>query len=126
MKVFLAVAAVLAWLFGIMLLFMPEQFYEPVGIAYTPMLGTIAQAHGATLFGLGVVNWLARKAERHGLIAVLGGNVVVQVLSLIVAFRTMALGAGSRVAPAVVIHIVLGGFFVYFLLKARRTQSTGI
>ena len=40
MKIFLAIAAILAWLFGAMLLFMPEKFYSPTGIQMTPMLGT--------------------------------------------------------------------------------------
>ena len=41
---------------------MPGEFYAPTGIEMTAKLGTIAQAHGATLFGLGVVDWLARNA----------------------------------------------------------------
>jgi hypothetical protein len=106
MKLFLAVAAVLAWLFGAALLIVPSQFYEPTGIEMTPMMATVAQAHGATRVGLGVVDWLARGAERGGLVAVLAGNLVVQVLSLGVAIRTMTLGAGSAVAPALVIHVV--------------------
>ncbi len=123
MKIFLSIAAILAWLFGAMLLFIPAQFYSPTGISMSPMLATIAQAHGATLIGLGVVDWLARNAERRGLIAVLGGNFVVQVLSLVVAVRTMALGAGAAIAPAVLIHVVLGSLFVYFLMKARIEES---
>ncbi len=120
MKIFLAVAAILAWLFSLMLLFMPKEFYLPTGIEMTPLLATIAQAHGATLFGLGVVNWLGRKAEKQGLIAILGGNLTVQVLSLLVVIRTMTLGPGSAVAPGLVIHVVLGSLFAYYLLKARK------
>ncbi|HEY6951937.1 MAG TPA: hypothetical protein VI758_05990 [Bacteroidota bacterium] len=120
MKVFLAVAAVLAWLFAGALLLVPEKFYAPTGITMTPMLATIAQAHGATLFGLGIINWLARSAERKGLIAILGGNLVVQVLSLVVVLRTMSLGAGSAVVPGVIIHVILGSFFAFFLTKARK------
>lgn len=123
MKVFISVSAVLAWLFGAMLLFVPAQFYAPTGITMSPMLATIAQAHGATLFGLGVVNWLARSAERTGLIAVLAGNLVVQVFSLVVVLKTMALGAGSAVAPGVVIHATLGSFFAYFLTKTLRSKD---
>ena len=121
MKIFLAIAAVLAWLFGGALLLAPGPFYAPTGIAITPMLATVAQAHGATLVGVGVIDWLARNAERRGLVAVLAGNLVVQILSLAVVLRTMALGAGSAVAPAVVIHVVLGGLFAYFLWKARKS-----
>lgn len=122
MKLFLAVAAVLAWLFGIMMLVAPGQFYTPVGIALTPMLATIAQAHGATLVGLGTIDWFARRAEGDGLVAVLAGNLVVQVLSFAVAARTASLGAGASAAPAFVIHTLLGIGFAYFLVRARRTR----
>jgi len=120
MKIFLSIAAVLAWIFGGALLLAPGPFYAPTGIAITPMLATVAQAHGATLVGLGVIDWLARNAEKRGLIAVLAGNLVVQILSLAVVLRTMTLGAGVAVAPGVVIHVVLGGLFAYFLWKARK------
>ncbi len=120
MKIFLSVAAVLAWLFSLMLLLVPKEFYAPTGIEMTPLLATIAQAHGATLFGLGVVNWLGRNAEKKGLIAILGGNLVVQVFSLLVVIRTMTLGAGSAVAPGIVIHVALGSLFGYYLMKARK------
>jgi hypothetical protein len=122
MKLLLSIAAILAWFFGVMLIAIPDRFYEPTGIVLTPMLATLAQAHGATLIGLGTINWLARKADRQGLIAVLAGNLVVQVLSLLVVFRTMQLGAGAAVAPGVVIHIVLGGLFLFFLIRARSAE----
>lgn len=119
-KIFLSIAAILAWVFGGMLMFMPDKFYAPTGITMTPLLATLAQAHAATLIGLGVVDWLARNAEKRGLIAVLAGNLVVQILSLTVVIRTMQLGAGSAVAPGVVIHVILGSLFAFFLLKARK------
>ena len=126
MKIFLAIAAVLAWLFGAMLLFAPTSFYAPTGIAMTPMIATIAQAHGATLIGLGVVDWMAREAEPRGARAVLAGNLVVQVLSLGVVIRTMMLGAGASVAPGVVIHLVLGALFATFLVRLRRASAAGV
>src|SRR5215510_7442844 len=103
-----------------MLLTMPVKFYQPTGMVLTPMLATIAEAHGATLVGLGVIDWIARGATGRGLVAVLAGNLVVQLLSLGVAIHTMMLGAGVGVAPALVIHVVLGTLFLLFLLKARR------
>ena len=56
MNIFISVAAILAWLFGAMLLLIPGKFYAPTGIVMTPMLATLAQAHGATLIGLGVIS----------------------------------------------------------------------
>src|SRR5260221_655289 len=123
MKIFLSIAAVLAWFFGAALILMPGDMYAPMGITMTPLIGTIAQAHGATLFGLGVVNWLARSADRKGLIAVLAGNLVVQLLSLAVILRTMTLGAGSTTKPGIVIHVLLGSLYLFFLMKARKMQA---
>ena len=120
MKIFLSIAAVLAWLFGAMLLLAPGPFYAPTGLAMTPMVATVAQAHGATLVGLGVINWMARGANRQGLVAVLAGNLVVQILSLGVAIRTVTLGAGASATPSILIHVVLGGFFLLFLLQAKK------
>lgn len=117
MILFLSVAAVLAWLFGAALIFAPAQFYVPTGLEMTPLMATVAQAHGATLIGLGVVDWLARSADRNGLRAVFVGNLVVQILSLGVVLRTAQLGAGMKVAPGIVIHLVLGSLFTYFLAR---------
>jgi hypothetical protein len=123
MNIFLAIAAILAWLFGGMLLLVPQDLYAPTGVSMTPMVATIAQAHGATLVGLGVVDWLARGADRRGITAVLAGNLVTQVLSLLVVFRTMQLGAGMAVFPGVVIHVVLGSLFAFFLVRVRRQPA---
>jgi hypothetical protein len=55
---------------------MPAKFYAPTGIAMTPMLATVAQAHGSTLIVLAVIDVLARSADSHGVRAVLAGNFV--------------------------------------------------
>ena len=119
-KIFLSIAAVLSWLFGAMLLLAPGPFYAPTGLAMTPIVATVAQAHGATLVGLGVINWMARGANRQGLVAVLAGNLVVQILSLGVATRTVMLGGGASATPSILIHVVLGVFFLFFLLQAKK------
>jgi hypothetical protein len=122
-KGFLSFAAILAWLFGAMLLLRPAGFYAPTGILMTPLIATLAQAHEVTLVGLGVINWLARNATGTGLRAVLTGNLVIQGLSLWGVFGTMSLRPGLRVAPGALIHIVLGGFFAYFLSRSSREPT---
>jgi hypothetical protein len=54
--------------------------------------------------------------------AVLIGNLVVQVLSLYVVIRTMQLGAGTAVVPGVVIHIVLGALFLFFIVRGQSRR----
>jgi hypothetical protein len=120
MTTFLGIAAVLAWIFGAGLVLAPAGFYKPTGIEMTPLVATIAQAHGTTLIGLGIINWMARRASPTGARPVLAGNLVVQVLSLGVVLRTMSLGAGAAVAPGIVIHVVLGCLFTFFLVRLRK------
>jgi len=122
-KIFLSIAAVLVWLFGAMLLLAPGPFYAPTGLAIPPMVATVAQAHGATLVGLGVITWMARGANRQGLRPVLTGNLVVQILSLGVAIRTVMLGAGESATPSILIHVVLGVLFLYFLLQTKKLPA---
>jgi hypothetical protein len=122
-KIFLSISAILSWLFGAALLLAPGPFYAPTGLAMTPPVASVAQAHGATLVGLGVINWMARAANRSGLAAVLTGNFVVQILSLAVAIRTVMLGGGASATPSIVIHVVLGGFFLYFLLRVKKVPA---
>ncbi len=123
MRIFLSIAAVLAWLFGAMLLLAPGPFYAPTGLAMNPIVATVAQAHGATLVGLGVINWMARGANRQGLVAVLTGNLVVQILSLVVAIRTVMLGAGAGATPSIFTHVVLGALFLFFLFQAKKVPA---
>src|ERR1041385_226957 len=104
MRIFLAIAAFLSWIFGAGLLFAAQQFYAPMGVTLSPILVTMAQAQGAILVGLGVINWMARKADGAGLLAVLAGNSVVQTLSLVVALRIAGIAGAQVAAPAIVIH----------------------
>ena len=38
-------------------------------------------------------------------------------------FRTTAIGTGTAVAPGIVIHLLLGGAFLFFLLRARLLRQ---
>lgn len=123
MRLFLAIAAILAWLFGALLMLIPGEFYAPTGIKMTPMLATLAQAHGATLVGLGLIDWLARNADRRGIVAVLSGNLLSQLLSLGVVLRTMSLGAGLAVVPGIVIHVCLAIAFGFLLWRTMKDRG---
>ncbi len=121
-KLLLAVSAILAWLFGLALLFAPRQFEAPVGIEVTDKVATIAQAQGAILLGLGLINWMSRSVTDYAALrAVLAGNLLVQVASLVVAARAIILGIFPiQGAPAVVVHLVLGTWFLISLQRVGR------
>lgn len=124
----LIVSAILAWLFALMLLFNAKAFEAPVGIVLDAKTATIAQAQGAILLGLGVINWMARKiVDDHALKAVLAGNLVVQIASLIVAGRAVLTGIfPPKGAPAIVIHVLLGSAFAFYLWRIRRDAHTAV
>ena len=61
-------------------------------------------------------NFLVRGPTGKGLFAVLAGNLVIQALSMFVVLHTMMLGAGSAVAPGIVVHFILGSAFAYFIV----------
>ena len=84
----------------------------------SPLIAAWSQA---TLVELGTILRIGRRATGAGLQAILVGNVVVQALPLVVV-RTMWLGAGSAVAPGVLIHVVLASLLLYFALRERRAQ----
>jgi len=108
------------------LLFASRELFEPVGIDVTSKVATIAQAQGAALIGIGVINFLARRSsDPAALRPVLAGNLVVQVLSLAVAVRALALGLfPAKGAPSVVIHVVLGALFAVALARTRVSAAT--
>jgi hypothetical protein len=125
---FLALSAVLAWLFAAMLLFNARKFEAPIGIDVTDKVATIAQAQGAILLGLGVINWMARSiADDGALTAILAGNLVVQLASLGVAARALVLGIfPMSAAPAVVIHVLLGAGFAFYLMRVHMPRRAAI
>ena len=123
MRLFLAVSAVLAWIFGAALIFATSQFLAPMGITVTPPIAVSGQAQGAILLGLGVINWMARQGAGGQVRAVLAGNLVVQIASLLVIGRALALRiVPAQNAPALAIHTALGGGFLYFLARSARPR----
>lgn len=122
----LVASAILAWLFAGMLLFASARFEAPIGIEMNDKIATIAQAQGAILAGLGVIDFLcSRVSDRQALRAVVLGNLVVQILSLGVAGRALVLGIfPASAAPSVVIHVVLGALFAVAMVKLRAPRAS--
>jgi len=123
MKIFLAITAIISWLFGIMLLFFAKDFYTPMGIPVTDQFNLIAQAEGAGLIGLGVFNWMARNMDRYGRIAILSGNLLTQAISLVLIVRATSLHIVSGTAFGIGTHLVFGAGFAWFLLRESRSAN---
>src|SRR5438034_10546276 len=106
-----------ALLFGLALFVTPESMLAGFGVVAPASTKVLARDVGATLIGLGVINWMARNASRAAVRALLVGNVVVQALALgINTYEIVAGDPPGQPAPGPLVHLVLGAFFI----SARR------
>ena len=124
-RLVLTLGAVLAWIFGGMLLLAPGPFFAPIGVTVDKKVAIIAQNQGAALIAIGLVNFLSRGVtDAAALRSVLLGNLVIQLLSLGIVVRALALGIfPPQGVPAVVIHVVLATLFALALRRVRTVEE---
>lgn len=120
----LTISAALAAVIGLSLIFNARGFEAQMGIVIDDWTETIAQAQGAILLGLGVINWLARGVrDRSALWAILYGNFVVQTVSLAIVARALVHGfippAGIGAAA---MHVLLAAAFGWQLVQLKRSR----
>ena len=115
------IGGIAAVLFGLALFVSPESMLAGFGVATPVAAKVLARDVGATLIGLGVINWMARNASGEVLRALLVGNVVVQALGILINGYEVVVGdLPTQAAGGLVIHLVLGAVFV---LAMRSTSS---
>jgi hypothetical protein len=107
------IGGVAALVFGGALLVFPSSMLAGFGLAVPTEAKVLSRDVGATLIGLGVINWMARNATGEALRALLVGNVVVQALELLINGWEIVIGElPTQAAGGLVIHLVLGAIFV--------------
>lgn len=117
------IGGVAALVFGLALLVFPSSMLAGFGLAVPTEAKVLSRDVGATLIGLGVINWMARNATGQALRALLVGNVVVQALELVVNGYEIAVGdLPTQAAGGLLIHLVLGAVFVAAM---RSTSARG-
>jgi hypothetical protein len=106
--------------FGLGLLIFPTSMLPGFGLTVSTEAKVLSRDVGATLIGLGVINWMARNATGEVLRALLVGNLVVQALELLINAYEIAVGdLPTQAAPGLLIHLLLGAVFVL----AMRSSS---
>ena len=109
----LMIGGVAATVFGLALFVTPDAMLAGFGVAAPASTKVLARDVGATLIGLGVINWLARNATGEVLRALLVGNVVVQALELLINGYEVVVGdLPGQAAGGLLIHLVLGAVFI--------------
>ncbi|HKW78567.1 MAG TPA: hypothetical protein VJQ09_05655 [Candidatus Limnocylindria bacterium] len=116
----LTVGAVFGFAFGVPLFVVPAAVLAFSGIAASNDAVALSRGAGATLVGLGAIDWLARDAAGKALRGLLVGNLVVQALQLVANGTGLVSGQlPPQAAGATVLHLVLSGIFVLALRTAR-------
>jgi hypothetical protein len=114
------IGGIAAVLFGLALFVSPDSMLAGFGLATPAAAKVLSRDVGATLIGLGVINWMARNATGEAL-GLLVGNVVVQALEVLINGYEIAVGdLPMQAGGGLVIHLVLGAVFVL----AMRSQSS--
>jgi hypothetical protein len=113
---FMAIAAVVAAVFGLGFILAPAWTMSSYGVTLETAGQWMARYLGSAFIGIGVLTWLAKNAEpSEGLRAVLLGGFVTCVLGLVVAVLDALSGLGNALVWLnVVIYLFLTVGFGYF------------
>jgi len=120
---FFIISAVLAWLFGLAMIFMPDQA-AAIGTTSSANIGM--QWFGIALFSIGVINFFSRNDPgSKAMNAVILGNIILHAAGE--AFDIYDYSAGltqlSSIMASGIIHILLLFGFIYFLIKKPKAEA---
>lgn len=121
-KLFLSIASIVAFLFGLAFLFVPVQFMTLYGVNLDPSGHYIGRYLGSAFLGIGVITWMARSAQAdnvalHGIIL---GGFILCLTGFVASLFDVFLGVGNSVVwstVAVYFLLLLGFGFFQFVRK---------
>ncbi len=116
LNTFMAIAAVLAFVFGLGFLLFPAQLISSYGVTLEAGGQWVGRYLGSAFIGIGVLTWLARNAEKGGALrAILLGDFALSAIGLVVAILDIIYGPGNALVwSTVAIYLFLTVGFGYF------------
>jgi hypothetical protein len=113
---FLAIAAVIAFVFGLAFILVPVQTMAMYGVKLDESGLWLGRFLGSAFLGIAVVSWFARNAAQNGAMrAIVLGFFVLSITGLIVAVLDGLSGSGNALVwSTVVIYLFLALGFGYF------------
>ncbi len=121
---FMAIAAVLAFVFGLAFILLPAQLMSLYGVTLEAGGQWVGRYLGSAFIGIAVLTWLARNAPQgEALRAVVLGDFILSVTGLVVAVLDRLLGSGNvLVWSTVAIYLFLTLGFGYFQFMKPRAS----
>ena len=113
---FMAIAAVIAFVFGLAFILVPVQTMAMYGVTLDESGLWLGRFLGSAFIGIAVVSWFARNAAQNGALrAIVLGFFVLSITGLIVAVLDGLYGSGNNLVwSTVVIYLFLALGFGYF------------
>ncbi|HNP97670.1 MAG TPA: hypothetical protein PKK99_01370 [Bacteroidia bacterium] len=128
-SIFFLISALLAGLFGVMMLLTPSRAAEGFGMNSTPETAILFRALGAMILSTGLMNFLVRNhPDNVTLKAVLLTNIITHALSIVADMWAVSDGvlAFSKAAPGQLTHlfVAIGSLIYYLKIKADYKTNT--
>ena len=117
---FMSIAAIVAFLFGLAFLLVPNQLMTLYGVDLDPSGEYIARYLGSAFLGIGVISWFARnaQADNAALRAVILGAFILCLTGFVASLFDVFLGVGNSVVwSTVAIYFLLAVGFGYYQFK---------
>ena len=113
---FMAIAALLALVFGLGFLLFPAELMSSYGVTLEEAGQWVGRYLGSAFMGISVVTWLARNAERGAALrAIVLGELVLSATGLVVGILDALYGPGNALLwSTVVIYLFLTVGFGYY------------
>jgi hypothetical protein len=113
---FMAIAAVIAFVFGLAFILVPVQTMAMYGVTLDESAQWLGRFLGSAYIGIAVVGWFARNAAQDGALrAIVLGFFVLSLTGLIVAVLDGLSGSGNNLVwSTVIIYLFLALGFGYF------------
>lgn len=122
----MSISAAQSIFFGFPLLLFPASILEVAGLVLPDAGVAIARGAGATVIGVGIIDWMLRGATGDVARALLRGNLALQVMSLAVnATEVIAGNLPLQAASASLVHLTLSAMLLVALRTAPRSSPTG-
>ena len=124
LKILLIINAVIAALYGIVLLLFPAWLGSLYGFTATPALIFVARLLGVYLLASGILSWMVRDAPvSRTLAAVLYAFLSMELLGFVISLLSVLNGTlNAQGWLLVALYLLLGAGFAYFLFFRPRTD----
>jgi hypothetical protein len=117
-RTILTVSAVVAFIFALGLILMPATMGSLYGTGTSPNQLLLARLFGSALLGFGLVNWLSKDMEYASLRPLLAGNLVGDLVGLVVTVMGTLGGVMNSMgwlSVAIYLVLALGFAYLYFM-----------